>query len=476
MNNKIEGNINLLVLKSFFDKGSVWLDEIELLQDDYSILTRKLLSIEIENGKLPSLSLTLKNIDKLNFNIEEEIAYKKKAKAILISVDNIETDLNEEELLELLREDYLARNLQAELPTLTQYIIDKNFEKAKNSIFKLEQTLESGMAKDMTFENNEELFLDTDSVLNFKNIGFPKELSFSRLPEGSMLLITSRSKTGKTSLLVGSITENFINGNNIYLASYEIPRVSVINRMLSYISDVPLQEINEGVYSVSDSSLRVLVARYVLSKNVDFKTASRIFLEKGEEGLKELPTRENKLIIKASLTKDELERYKAKNKRPPNLPSDTEILKDVRAYNKVGKLDFIYIDYISLIPFVDSKNSREQNIANFSKALKLSLLETSTIGIVLSQSKSSQEFYMPLYSQAITLDCDASISIQPTKEQNENGLTTIHLYVARHTEGYISYECEKHLDVQKFIPTGNSIGLEDFLEKYNKENKGKDKK
>ena len=40
----------------------------------------------------------------------------------------------------------------------------------------------------------------------------------------------------------------------------------------------------------------------------------------------------------------------------------------------------------------------------------------------------------------------------------------------------MSYECEKNLEVQKFIPTGNSVGLEEFLEKYNKENKGKDKK
>ena len=169
-------NINLLVLKSFFDKGSVWLDEIELLQEDYAIFTRKLLSIEIENGKLPSLSLTLKNVDKLNFKVEDEIAYKKRLKAILISLDNIETDLNEEELMELLREDFLARNLQEEIPILTQFVIDKNFEKAKNSIFKLENYLSDGLAKDMSFEDNEELFLHTDSVLNFKNIGFPKEL------------------------------------------------------------------------------------------------------------------------------------------------------------------------------------------------------------------------------------------------------------------------------------------------------------
>ena len=39
----MNNNINLLVLKSFFDKGSVWLDEIELLQEDYAIFTRKLL-------------------------------------------------------------------------------------------------------------------------------------------------------------------------------------------------------------------------------------------------------------------------------------------------------------------------------------------------------------------------------------------------------------------------------------------------
>jgi hypothetical protein len=125
-------NINLLVLKSFFDKGTVWLDEIELLLEDYAIFTRKLLNIEIENGKIPSLSLTLKNVDKLNFKVEDEIAYKKKLKAILISLDNIVTDLNEDELMELLREDFLARNMQEEIPILTQFVIDKNFEKAKN--------------------------------------------------------------------------------------------------------------------------------------------------------------------------------------------------------------------------------------------------------------------------------------------------------------------------------------------------------
>jgi major membrane immunogen (membrane-anchored lipoprotein) len=86
----MNNNINLLVLKSFFDKGTVWLDEIELLLEDYAIFTRKLLSIEIENGKIPSLSLTLKNVDKLNFKVEDEIAYKKKLKAkksqILVSL------------------------------------------------------------------------------------------------------------------------------------------------------------------------------------------------------------------------------------------------------------------------------------------------------------------------------------------------------------------------------------------------------
>ena len=38
--------------------------------------------------------------------------------------------------------------------------------------------------------------------------------------------------------------------------------------------------------------------------------------------------------------------------------------------------------------------------------------------------------------------------------------------------------CDDFIVIHRYIfhPTGNSIGLEDFLEKYNKENKGKDKK
>ena len=43
-------NINLLVLKSFFEFKSVWLSEIEFLKSDYALLTSKSPALSSYNG------------------------------------------------------------------------------------------------------------------------------------------------------------------------------------------------------------------------------------------------------------------------------------------------------------------------------------------------------------------------------------------------------------------------------------------
>ena len=469
-------NINILVLKSFFIDKDIWLDDLFLLGEDYSIIAKKLLQINLDSGKVPSEGLFLKNLDKIDFKDipdTEKIQFKSKVRTIFKVLIEMPETLNYEraELLELLREEYLSKNIQEVLPRMTKDLLNRDFVKVKGHLVQIENYLDKSN-QDYIFEDNEGLFLETDNKLNFKYTGFDRNFPFSETPEGSLGLLIARSKQGKTSLMINSICNTFLEGNNIVIYSYEIPKVSIINRMLSYISEVGLQEINTDIYSVSDNEDRVKIARYVLAKEVTFKEAKKVYLEKGYEGLEELPTRQNKIIIRASITKSELELMKSKNMKPKKLPSDVEILQDIVSLNKVMKLDWVYIDYISLIPFVDSKNSRETNIANFSRNLKQVLLETSSCCLLLAQAKSKEAFFEPLYSQAIMLDSDFALSIFPTKSQQEENKTMIHLTLARHTTGFISFECEKHLEVQRFNYTGNSVDFEDFLEQIKQDNKG----
>lgn len=464
-----DNNINLLVLRSFFDLNNVWLEDIELLGSDYAMLTRKLLSIEMNNGKLPSLALIMKNVEKLNFNLgEEEIPYKKKVKSILASLVDISVDINNEELLELLRENYLTNEMFEEVPRLTKNLTDKNFEKVRLSLNKLDNILQNGMNKAIEFEDNNSLFLENEETINFKYTGYFDDLPYARVPEGSLCLLIARSKQGKTSLLIQSLINNYLKGENVYLISYEIPKVSIINRALSYIASVPLSEINDNQYSVSDNSVRVKIARYVLARQITFKEALKVYLQEGYEGLEKIPVRENKLIIRASITKGELEKLKSQNKKFNGLPTDIDILKEIKDINKHTKLDWVYIDYLSLIPFVDSKNSREHNISSFSRNLKQTLMETSTCGFVLAQAKSKAEFAEPLYSQGILLDSDLCVSIMGTAEQLAEGMTTIHITLSRHSEGFKSFQAERRLDIQTFTLTGDSMEYDDFYEKYSK--------
>jgi hypothetical protein len=68
-----------------------------------------------------------------------------------------------------------------------------------------------------------------------------------------------------------------------------------------------------------------------------------------------------------------------------------------------------------------------------------------------------------------------ALSITPTRQLSEEGLTAISLTWARHTEGFTSYIAEPHLEVQDFTLTGDTIDFDDILDQIKKENKPSNK-
>lgn len=461
-------NINLIVLKSLFTFKEFWLEDIEYLKEDYQILARKLLAYFMNKDAIPTEQFVLQNVTK--FSDEKDV--QKKLKNIMLAImEADEITLTQEELQELLEEDYKDRQIQPLLLKAGEALKEKDFDKVKTELNKVDSVLEVGDS-DLIYDDDKEFFEREDSSIVFKSTGLWKDTLLSKVPEGSMVLISSRSKTGKTSLVIKSATENFLSGKDVYIVSYEVQRASLKNRMLSYISQVPLQEINEGVYSASDNRDRVALARYCVTRDTDFNSAKKVYLEKGWEGVKALPKRTNRLIIRASYTKEDIDELRKQGKKPRPMPNDVALLKELKLLNKNKTLDYMYIDYVSLIPFADSKASREINISTFSRNFKEALLETSTIGFLLAQSKSKAEPHMPLYSQSAILDCDMALSITPTKDMIAEGLTAVSLTFARHSEGFKSYIAQPRLEVQDFeLMEDEVMEFEDLLDIVKKENK-----
>jgi len=475
--NNTNTNINIEVLNSFFAYKDFWLDELEYLEGNYQSLARKLLKVFMEKEKMPSKAIVLKNIDKMTFNDipKENKIIQKNLKACMNTIIEMENDPNKlpytkEEMVELLKEETISNKLFDILPTLSEDAMNKDFSKVKDKINKIDNILEMGADTDLNEDDDKDSFENEDDSIIFKSTGLWEGTNLEKVPEGSLILLSSRSKTGKTSLLIKSLTENYLNGNDCMVYSYEIPKQSLRNRMLSYVSKVPLGEINEKNFSQGNAD-RVKLARYVISRDISMEDAMTLVLEKGWEALKELPKRKNRLILRASNTKQDIEELRKQNKRPKFLPTDKEILQEIRRYNKVKALDYVYIDYVSLIPFEDTKASREGNISTFSRNLKQTLLETSVCCMLLSQSKSKTEPHQPLYAQSPILDCDMALSITPYKEIVDNGLTAISLTWFRHGVGFISYIAEPHLETQDFTLTGDTVDFDDVLEAIRKENK-----
>lgn len=477
----MDKNINLEILNSFFAYKDFWLDDLEFMEGNYQTLARKLLKVFVEKETIPSKALVLKNLDKMNFdkNPDEDNKVRKHIKGMLHTLMDMEDDpkqlsFTQEEMVELLKEEYLSSKMYDYVPELSQAVQEKEFNKVKECINKIDNVLEMGSDTSLNEDDDKDSFENEEDDIIFKETGLWKNTNMEKVPEGSLILVSSRSKTGKTSLLIKSLTENFLNGKDCVVYSYEIPKQSLRNRMLSYVSNVPLGEINEKNFSQGNAD-RVKLARYVISRDISVQDAMALVLEKGWEALKELPKRKNRLILRASNTKQDIEELRKQNKRPKFLPTDREILQEVRRYNKVKALDFVYIDYVSLIPFEDTKASREGNISTFTRNLKQTLLETSVCCMLLSQSKSKAEPHVSLYSQSMILDCDMALSITPTRQLSEEGLTAISLTWARHTEGFTSYIAEPHLEVQDFTLTGDTIDFDDILDQIKKENKPSNK-
>lgn len=462
-------NIQTQVIAKLLGSQTYWLDNEHLLAPEYNIIARKILVFYNKNAKMPTISFLLKFSSGWGNDEEQQT----KIDSILEILPDVELeDMTEEEMSELLVEDYKQRNLIPIIKEMSQSVIRKEYDVVTTKISQAQSVLETGVAIN-TDTDSRSLLSMTGSKIEMMETGFfPSDnMEISKIPIGSLVLLMAPPKTGKSLLALQGLMQQFYSGLNVYLASYELPLSQLRARIISNVCGVPLNEVQANNFILSESENKVKAFPYTLEYEVDIGTASKLLAEGKEEAILSLPKRKNKILIRAAMTAEELtemgEVYKP-------LPNEVELLSEIKHRAKLGILDSFWIDYISEVTQSDSKESREGFITRFSRELKGVCLEYGIVGTLLSQVTNAAYPLQPKYSLALGQICDLQLFLATTPEALKDGIIYLGVGLARHSQGYVYYECARNYATQEIDYMGSQGELNDLLEELVKVHKKKE--
>ena len=294
-------NINLLVLKSFFDFKSVWLTELEFLKSDYALLTSKINQYIKLKNEFPSKAIIKNSIPKFvsGDSVEDEGTRKRLRSIMTAIIENAsEMEYTKTELYDLLVEDNISDKAMALIQQQGEALLKKDFDKIQrlsDQISKITKTGSNVVVKD-----------SVDSIVKIKtkdskiSTGFDFGLGtgLEVAPKGSVVNIIAGTGFGKSHLALQSMIVNFMyHDKNVCNFNYELSRPEIALRIKSFISRVPVEEIETESYSVSDNAFRVKAVEYVLKRKIDINKATEILVSKKLEEFEKYPLRKNKMII-----------------------------------------------------------------------------------------------------------------------------------------------------------------------------------
>jgi len=462
-------NIQVQILAKLLGSDTYWLDNEHLLNAEYQVIARKILVFYNKNNKMPSISFLLKFSSGWGSDDEQQT----KIDSILeILEDTTQEDMTEDELSELLVEDYKQRNLIPIVKEISNSIVRKDYDMVTTKISQAHSILETGLQIN-TDTDSRSLLSMTGSKIEMMETGFfPKDnMEISKIPVGSLVLLMAPPKTGKSLLALQGLMQQFYSGLNVYLASYELPLSQLRARIISNVCGVPLNEVQANNFILNESETKVKAFPYTLEYEVDINRATFLLSKGKEEDILSLPKRKNKIMIRAAMTAEELtqigEVYKP-------LPNEVELLSEIKHRAKLGILDSFWIDYISEVTQSDGKESREGFITRFSRELKGVCLEYGIVGTLLSQVTNAAYPLQPKYSLALGQICDLQLFLASTPEALKDGIIYLGVGLARHSQGYVYYECARNYATQGIEYMGSQGELNDLLEELVKVHKKKE--
>lgn len=467
-------NINILVLKSFFNFQNVWLTELSLLKPDYALLASKINQYIKMKGEFPSKSIIKTSINKfITDDSVEATATRKRLNSIMVVI--IENDSNLEytrsELYDLLVEENVTSKSMEIAQKLTEAILKKDFDKVQTLSSKLQQATKIGskvLLKDSIDSINS--IKTKDSKIS-TGLDFGLDTGAEVAPKGSLINIIAGTGFGKSFLALQSMLTNFLqHDKNVVNYNYELSRAELALRIKSFISGVPIEEIEKENYSVSNNYYRVLATEYVLKRKIDIDTATKIVASKDLSKLEEYPLRSNTLtLICAEGEAVYREGYEG-DFEEEDLPNDKQLLAYIEKHGET--LDCVYVDLITELTFQNPTNSEANDIKLFVKEFKRLCKKYSFIGFVLNQTADETSSYGLLtnkYSRSLAQTADLVLAIVSIDEMVEDNETLIVIKKCRHGQPNQALICKRDFSIGRFTPTGDIIFLSDVIKKLNKQ-------
>ena len=467
-------NVNMLVLKSFFNFKNVWLTELELLKPDYALLASKINQYIKMKGEFPSKAIIKASIHKFITEVSAEAdATRKRLNSIMVVI--IENDFNLEytrnELYDLLVEDNVMGNAMEIAQKLTEAILKKDFNKVQTLSDKIQQATKIGskvLLKDSVDSINS--IKTKDSKIS-TGLDFGLDTGAELAPKGSLINIIAGTGFGKSFLALQSMLTNFLqHDKNVVNFNYELSRAEIALRIKSYISQVPVEEIEKESYSVSNNYYRVLATEYVLKRKIDIETATKIVASKDLSKLEEYPLRSNTLtLICAEGEAIYREGYEG-DFEEEDLPNDKQLLAYIEKHGET--LDCVYVDLITELTFQNPSQSEANDIKLFVKDFKRLCKKYSFLGFILNQTADETSSYGLLtnkYSRSLAQTADIVLAIVSVDEMVEDNETLIVIKKCRHAQPNQALVCKRDFSVGRFTPTGDIIFLSDVIKKLNKQ-------
>lgn len=228
------------------------------------------------------------------------------------------------------------------------------------------------------------------------------------LHKQELTIIGARPGVGKTTLALQIAEKIARNNKNVLFVSLEMSDNQLIQKMIARTGNVKSYRMRMG--TIEDEDWTKISNAIGKLSDLKFNTNSKI----------------------RTIQKLELEARKLKNR---------------------GKLDLLIIDYIQLLKSKDKFNSREQEVADISRRLKLMSLELDIPVVALCQlnrNASNNEPNLSDLRESGSLEQDADNVIFLHQENNENNIVTLKVAKQRAGEiGKIAVMFKK--DISTFI-------------------------
>jgi len=470
-------NINIEIINSFFEEKNIWLNNLDYLQEDYKILVDKIEKYIKVKNEFPSKAIIKKSVPKFVPNdTPDNIKLRKRLDSIMsVICSQDKSDLTTTELEDLLEEEYKKDIAMTNTEKVVSAINDGNFELVKelaNNLISVSASNAIDLKGSDTIELMDNIILTDNKVSSGLDFGLGTGAEY--VPKGSLINLIGGTAMGKSVLALQSMLNNYLKGRNEQMYNYELDMGELSLRIKSHISKVPATEIEKGIYSVSDSPLRVEAVSYVLKREITLEQAVSILNRKALEEFENYPLRKNFLKIIAS---NGDHTYKAGYKEDfleDDLPTDLGILNYLDKYG--DKIDDCYIDLITELEFENPTHSEANDYKVFARKAKALAKKHSFRIWILNQVENESTASGLLnnkYSKALAQTADLVLAVVSSITMAEDNEVAICIKKCRHGVPNKVIPCQRAFEVYTFEPLGELLWISDIHERLEKQFKRK---